>query len=83
MNTTGMNPAGNELLQAIRGGGLPALEAIAASNDTFPPLKAAVVEALAIIGIVKVCSHFKHSVTSIYATALEIQDQQERMGCIF
>ena len=55
MNTTGLNPAGNDLLQAISGGGLSALEVVAASGDTFPPLKAAVVEALAIIGIVKVC----------------------------
>ena len=55
MNTTALNPAGNDLLQVISGGGLPALEVVAASGDTFPPLKAAVVEALAIIGIVKVC----------------------------
>ena len=54
MNTSGLNPAGNNL-QAIGGGGLLALEVVAASGDTFPPLKAAVVEALAIIGIVKVC----------------------------
>jgi len=55
MNTSGLNPAGNDLLQAIGGGGLPALEVVAASGDTFPPLKAAVVQALAIIGIVEVC----------------------------
>ena len=55
MNTTGLNPAGNDLLQAIGRGGLPALEVVAASGDTFPPLKAAVVEALAVIGIVQVC----------------------------
>ena len=55
MNTTGLNPAGNDLLQAISGGGLPSLEVVAASGDTFPPLKAAVVETLAIIEIVKVC----------------------------
>ena len=54
MNTTGLNPAGNDL-QAISGGGLHSLEVVAASGDTFPPLKAAVIEALAIIGIVKVC----------------------------
>ena len=55
MTTVGLNPAGNDLLPMIGGGGLPALEVVAASNDTFPPLKAAVVEVLAIIGIVKVC----------------------------
>ena len=55
MDTTELNPAGIDLLQVIGGGGLPALEIVAASGDTFPPLKAAVVEALAIIGIVKVC----------------------------
>ena len=55
MNTTGLNPTANDLLQAISGGGLSALEAVTASGDAFPPLKAAVVEALAIIGIVKVC----------------------------
>ena len=55
MNTSGLNPAGNNL-QAISGGGLLGLEVVAASGDTFPPLKAAVVEALAIIGIVRACS---------------------------
>ena len=55
MNTTELNPAGNDLLQVIDGGGLPALEVVAASGDTFPPLKAAVVEVLAIIETVKVC----------------------------
>ena len=55
MNTTALNPAGNDLQQVISGGGLSALEVVAASGDTFPPLKAAAVEALAIIGIVKVC----------------------------
>ena len=55
MNTTELSAAGNDLLQVIGGGGLPALEVVAASSDTFPPLKAAVVEALAIIGIIKVC----------------------------
>ena len=55
MNIIGLNPAGNDLLQAISGGGLSALEVVAASGDIFPPLKVAVVEALAIIGIVKVC----------------------------
>ncbi|EDR01074.1 uncharacterized protein LACBIDRAFT_395470 [Laccaria bicolor S238N-H82] len=53
MHTTGLNPVGNDLLQAVSGGGLSALEAVAASGDAFPPLKAAVVEALEIIGIVK------------------------------
>jgi hypothetical protein len=55
MNTTGLNPAGDGLLQAISGGGLSALEVVAASDNIFPPLKAAVVEGLAIVGIVKVC----------------------------
>ena len=55
LNASGSNPAGNDLLQAISGGGLSALEAVAASGGAFPPLKAAVVEALAIIGIVGVC----------------------------
>ena len=55
MDTTGLNPIGSDLLQAISGGGLPALTVVAASGDTFPPLKAAVVGALAIIEIVKVC----------------------------
>ena len=55
MNTTGLNSTANELLRAISGGGLSALDAVTASGDAFPPLKAAVVEALAIIGIVQVC----------------------------
>ena len=55
MNITGLNPPGNDLLQAISAGGLSALKFVAASDDTFPPLKAAAVEALAIIEIVKVC----------------------------
>ena len=68
MNTTGLNPAGNDLLQVIGGGGLPALQVVAASGDTFPPLKAAVVEALAIIGIIKVCV-----LTSIIPSCLSMQ----------
>ena len=56
MNTTGSNPTANDLPQAISGDGLSALEVVVASGDIFPSsLKAAVVEALAIIGIVRVC----------------------------
>ena len=56
MNITELlNPAGDDLLPAISAGGLSTLEVVAASDDTFPPLKVAVVEALAIIEIVKVC----------------------------
>ena len=55
MNTTSLNITGNDLLHVIGGGGLPALEMVAASSDTAPPLKEAVMEALAIIGIVTVC----------------------------
>ena len=55
MKATGLNPLGSDLLQAVSGGGLSALQVVAASGDAFPPLKAAVVDALAIIGIVKVC----------------------------
>ena len=68
MNTTELNPAGNDVLQVIGGGGLSALEVVAASGDTFPPLKAAVVEALAIIEIVKVCV-----LTSIIPTCLSMR----------
>ena len=39
----------------INASGLAKLKVVAASGDAFPPLKAAVVEALMIIGIVKVC----------------------------
>ena len=73
MNTTGLNPAANNLLQAISGGGLSALEVVTASGDAFPPLKAVVVEALAIIGIVKVCVLTSIIVMSIYVMTLEIQ----------
>jgi len=38
MNTTGLNPAGNKLQQAISGGGLSTLEVVAASDNIFPPL---------------------------------------------
>ena len=38
MNITGLNPAGNDLLQAISAGGLSALEVVAASGDALPPL---------------------------------------------
>ena len=55
MNIIGLNPAGNDLLQVINASGLAKLKVVAASGDAFPPLKAAVVEALMIIGIVKVC----------------------------
>ena len=84
MNITGLlNPAGDDLLQAISGGGLSALEVFATSDDTFPPLKAAVLEALAIIEIVKVCTYFNYSIMSTYVTALELQDLQERLGRLF
>ena len=69
LNTTGLNPAGNKLLQAISGGGLSALEVVAASDNIFPPLKAAVVEGLAIIGIVKVSV-----LTSIILSCLCMQE---------
>ncbi|KIK04084.1 hypothetical protein K443DRAFT_4898 [Laccaria amethystina LaAM-08-1] len=52
-NNMSLNRVGNDLLQAISTGGLSALGAVAASGDTFPPLKVAVIEALAIIRIVK------------------------------
>ena len=68
MNTTGLNSVGSDLLQAISGCGLPALKAVAESGDTFPPLKAAVVEALAIIEIVKVCV-----LTAIIPSCLSMQ----------
>ena len=55
MNTTRLNLTANDLLQAISEGGLSALQIVTASDDAFPPLKEAVVEALAIIEIVKVC----------------------------
>ena len=55
MNTTELNPARNDLLQGISAGGLSALEVITTSRGIFPPLKAAVVEAVAVIGIVRVC----------------------------
>ena len=70
MNTTGLNPVGNDLLRAISTGGLSALEVVAASGDSFAPLKAAVVEALAIIGIVKVCVF-----TSIILSHLSMQQR--------
>ena len=67
MNITGLlNPAGDDLLPAISAGGLSTLEVVAASEDTFPPLKAAVVEALAIIEIVKVCVSLLQSFRNIY-----------------
>jgi hypothetical protein len=66
MNTTALNPAGNDLLQATSGGSLPALEVVAASGDAFPPLKAVVVDALAIIGIVKVCASLLQLSRHIY-----------------
>ena len=72
MNTTGLNPAGNDLLHAISTGGLSALQVVAASGDAFPPLKAAVVEALAIIGIVTVCI-----LTVITLPCLSIQRPQK------
>ena len=72
MDTTGLNPTANDLLQAISGGGLSALEVVTASGDAFPPLRAAVVEALAIIGIVKVCI-----LTSIILSCLSMQQHQK------
>ena len=50
----------------IGGGGVSTLEAVAASGDAFPPLKAAVIEGLAIIKIVKVCASLLQSSLHIY-----------------
>lgn len=49
----GLDPRG---LRVVDGGGLHALEIVAEPADVSPLLKAAVVETLAIIGIVQVCS---------------------------
>ena len=55
-NITGLlNPVGDDFLPAISAVSLSKLEVVATSDDTFPPLKVAVIEALAIIEIVKVC----------------------------
>ena len=55
MNTSELNPSENRRLQAVGGGAsLHTLEAVAASDHTFSPLKLAVVEALGIIEIIKV-----------------------------
>ncbi|EDR11061.1 uncharacterized protein LACBIDRAFT_315377 [Laccaria bicolor S238N-H82] len=56
MNTRGLNPSASSSLQAVSGLGgarLRALEAVAASDDTFPPLRLAVVKALGIIEVIK------------------------------
>ncbi|EDR00237.1 uncharacterized protein LACBIDRAFT_314609 [Laccaria bicolor S238N-H82] len=54
MNTSELNPSTNRRQQAAGGGaGLHTLEAVAASDDAFPPLKLAVVKALDIIEIIK------------------------------
>ncbi|EDQ98896.1 uncharacterized protein LACBIDRAFT_398050 [Laccaria bicolor S238N-H82] len=54
MNTSELNPSTNRRLRAASGGaGLHTLEAVAASDDAFPPLKLAVVKALDIIEIIK------------------------------
>ena len=55
MNTSESNPSENRRLQAVSGGAsIHTLEAVAASDDAFPPLKLAVVKALGIIEIIKV-----------------------------
>lgn len=57
MNTRELNPSASSHLQVVGiGAGLHTLEAVAASDDAFPPLKLAVLEALEIIRIVKVRS---------------------------
>jgi hypothetical protein len=55
MNTSELNPSASSRLQAVsRGAGLHILESVAASDDTFPSLKLAVVKTLGIIEIIKV-----------------------------
>ena len=55
MNASELNPSENRRLQAVGGGAsIHTLEAVAASDDAFPPLKLAVVKALSIIEIIKV-----------------------------
>ena len=57
MNTRELNPSANRRLHAVgRGTSLHRLEAVAASDDAFPPLKLALIKALDIIEIIKVLS---------------------------
>jgi hypothetical protein len=56
-NMVGLDPRAGDLLRAVGGGGLHALEIVAKSENVFPPsLKGVVADALAIVGITKVCS---------------------------
>ena len=56
-NIVGLVPTAGDLLRAVGGGGLQALEIVAMSENVFSPsLKAAVADTLAIIGITKVCT---------------------------
>ena len=55
MNTSKLTPSlVNKRLQAANGASIHTLEAVTTSDDAFPPLKLAVVEALSIIEIIKV-----------------------------
>ena len=55
MNTSELNPSASSRPQAVsRGAGFHTLEAVVASDDTFPPLKLVVDKALDIIEIIKV-----------------------------
>ena len=56
-NIVGLDPTAGDLLRAVGGGGLQALEVVVQSENVFSPsLKAAVADTLAIIGITKVCT---------------------------
>ncbi|EDR02557.1 uncharacterized protein LACBIDRAFT_393910 [Laccaria bicolor S238N-H82] len=78
---TGLNRTANDLLQAISGGGVPALEVVAASGNAFPPLKVAVVEALAIIGIVKKFNTNKKDWASFSESLAEKIDKIVQAAC--
>ena len=68
----------------ISGGGVSALEAVAASGDAFPPLKAAVIEALAIIKIVKVCASALQSFLYVYLhDAIRNSREIRKIGLLF
>ena len=52
-----MDPRAGDLLRTVGRGGFQALEIVAMSENAFSPsLKAAVTDALTIIGITEVCS---------------------------
>ncbi|EDR00248.1 uncharacterized protein LACBIDRAFT_396451 [Laccaria bicolor S238N-H82] len=84
MNTIEWNPSANRHRQAVGGGAsLQRLEAVAASDDAFPPLKLAVIKALGIIEVIKKFNYNKRAWIACSDTLIRKVEEIIQYTCQF